>query len=297
MKLNINGISFSYNGVKALEGITFEVNEGEVVGVIGPNGSGKSTLLRCISMILKPKVGTVLIDGKNICEFDRKEIAKNFGVVPQESVIVFPFTVLDIVLMGRMPHLRSRFSKETLDDLEVVKNAMKVTSTQHLANRVINEISGGERQRVIIARALAQEPKVLLLDEPTLHLDINHQLEILELIRELAIKNNLAVVLVTHDLNLASRYCDKFMLLKLGKIYSVGLAEDVLTIDNIRDVYDIEVEISYNEKTESYNVIPICCAGKAAYTSTKKEIFSLIQSKTSTPPQALLEHAKRQSSR
>ncbi|MFX0162148.1 MAG: ABC transporter ATP-binding protein [Candidatus Hodarchaeota archaeon] len=287
MKLNINGISFSYNGVKALERITFEVNEGEVVGVIGPNGSGKSTLLRCISMILKPKVGTVLIDGKNMCEFDRKEIAKNFGVVPQESVIVFPFTVLDIVLMGRTPHLRSRFSKETLDDLEVVKNAMKVTSTQHLANRVINEISGGERQRVIIARALAQEPKVLLLDEPTLHLDINHQMEILELVRELAIKNNLAVVLVTHDLNLASRYCDKLMLLKSGKIYSVGLAEDVLTIDNIRDVYDIEVEISYNEKTESYNVIPICCAGKGVYTSTKKEIFSLIQSKTSNPPSSV----------
>ena len=257
MKLNINGISFSYNGYKALEEVTFKVNEGEVLGIIGPNGSGKTTLLRCINMVLKPKTGTVLIDGKNIREFDRKEIAKNFGVIPQDSVIVFPFTVLDIVLMGRTCHLNSRFGKETLADLEIIKNAMEATNTQHLAYRTITEVSGGEKQRVIIARALAQEPKVLLLDEPTLHLDINHQLKILHLVRKLAKKNKLAVVFVTHDLNLASRYCDKFVLLKKGKIHSIGLAEDVITCDNIKGVYDIDVEINYNEKTKCYNVIPL----------------------------------------
>lgn len=257
MKLNINGICFSYNGCKALEGITFEVNEGEVLGVIGPNGSGKTTLLRCINMVLKPKKGTVFIDNKNICEFDRREIAKNFGVIPQDSIIIFPFTVLDIVLMGRTCHIRSRFGKETLEDLEIVKNSMESTNTEYLAERPITEVSGGEKQRVIIARALAQQPKVLLLDEPTLHLDINHQLRILNLVRKLAKKNNLAVVFVTHDLNLASRYCDKFVLLKKGIIHSIGQAEDVITRENIKDVYDIDVEINYNEKTKCYNIIPL----------------------------------------
>lgn len=256
MKLSIHNITFCYNSVRALEEITFEVNEGEVLGVIGPNGSGKTTLLRCINLALKPKVGTVFLDGKNILELDRKEIAKNIGVVPQNSVIRFPFTVFDIVLMGRRPH-SSRLGRETPKDVSIVRKAMEITNTLHLADRLIDEVSGGEKQRVIIARALAQEPKVLLLDEPTLHLDINHQLEILELIKRLAKENKLVVILVSHDLNLASRYCDKLILLNSGKIYSIGRPREVLTPNNIKNVYNVDVEINYNEKTKSLNIIPI----------------------------------------
>jgi len=256
MKLNIIGITFFYDSVKALDDITFEVNEGEVLGVIGPNGSGKTTLLRCINMVLKPKVGTVFIDGENILELDRKDIAKKIAVVPQNSTIRFPFTLFDIVLMGRTPHL-GRLDRETPEDIEIAKKAMKITKTLHLADRLIDEVSGGERQRVIIARALTQEPKILLLDEPTLHLDINHQLEILELIKKLARKNKLIVILTSHDLNLASRYCDRLVLLNTGRIYSIGKPQNVLTRDNIKEVYNIEVEINYNKRTKSLNIIPV----------------------------------------
>jgi len=256
MKLNINGVTFYYDSVKALNDITFEVSEGDVLGVIGPNGSGKTTLLRCINLALRPKVGTVFIDGENILELDRKDIAKNIGVVPQNSTIHFPFTVFDIVLMGRTPHL-GRLDRETSKDIEIAKNAMKITNTQHLADRLIDEVSGGEKQRVIIARALTQEPKILLLDEPTLHLDINHQLEVLELVKKLARENKLIVVLVSHDLNLANRYCDRLMLLNSGKIYSSGEPQDVVTHDNIKEVYNIDVEINYNKKTKSLNIVPV----------------------------------------
>lgn len=256
MKLNIDGITFYFDNTKALDDVTFEVNEGEVIGVIGPNGSGKTTLLRCINLALKPKMGTVFIDGENILKLDRKDIAKNIGVVPQNSTIHFPFTVFDVVLMGRTPHL-GRLDRETSNDIKIAKNAMKITNTQHLSDRLIDEVSGGEKQRVIIARALTQEPKILLLDEPTLHLDINHQLEVLELVKKLARKNKLIVVLVSHDLNLANRYCDNLMLLNSGKIYSIGKPQEVLTQDNIKKVYNIDVEVNYNKKTKSLNIIPI----------------------------------------
>ena len=264
MKLSINNITFYYDSIKALDDIIFEVNEGEVLGVIGPNGSGKTTLLRCINLALRPKVGTVFIDRKNILELDRRDIAKNIGVVPQNSAMHFPFTVFDIVLMGRTPHL-GRLDKETSMDIEIAKKAMKITNILHLADRLIDEVSGGEKQRVIIARALTQEPKILLLDEPTLHLDINHQLEILELIKKLARENKLIVVLVSHDLNLAGRYCDKLVLLNSGKIYSKGRPQEVLTRHNIKEVYKIDVEISYNKKTKSLNVIPVSVIRNSGY--------------------------------
>ena len=256
MELNVNGINFNYESVKALDDVSFEVKEGEVLGVVGPNGSGKTTLLKCINMILKPNVGTVLIDGKSILKYSRREIAKDIGVVPQDSTIQFPFTVFDIVLMGRAPHL-GRLKGETAKDLEIARNAMKITNTLHLADRLIDEISGGEKQRVIIARALTQEPKILLLDEPTLHLDINHQLEVLELVRKLSKKNKLIVVFVSHDLNLANRYCDRLILLNSGKIYSIGRPRNVLTNSHIKEVYGIEVEISYNKKIKAFNIVPI----------------------------------------
>jgi len=256
MKLSVKEIDFYYDSIKVLENVTFEVGEREILGIVGPNGSGKTTLLRCINMVLKPKIGTILINDKSIFKLDRKEIAKKIGVVPQNSTIYFPFTVFDIVLMGRTPHL-DRLDKESPKDLEIAKVAMEITNTLHLADRLIDEISGGEKQRVIIARALTQEPKILLLDEPTLHLDINHQLEILKLVKKLAKKSRLVVILVSHDLNLASRYCDKLMLLSLGRIYSIGSPKDVLTPENIKKVYNVDVEVNYHQKAKFYNIIPL----------------------------------------
>lgn len=253
MLLKIKDVSFSYNSVNALESVTFEAGEGEITGIIGPNGSGKTTLLRCINRSLKPKAGTVMLDGADLSKMDRVEIAKKIGVVPQRTT-VFPFTVFDVILMGRFPHL-DVMGGEKPEDFEVVKRAMTLTNTLHLAERVVDELSGGELQRVIIARALAQEPEVLLLDEPTLHLDVNHQLELLDLVRSITKEKRLMTILVSHDLNLAARYCDKLIMLSDGKVHSVGSVGEVLTPRRLKEVFHVDVEVIYHEKTRSYNVI------------------------------------------
>jgi iron complex transport system ATP-binding protein len=200
-----------------LNNIDLDAKEGEIIGILGPNGSGKTTLLKCLNRSLSPKAGTVLIDDRDYQNMTRREIATRMGTVPQSANINFPFTALDIVLMGRTPDLK-RFESESKRDLEIVQEAMELTNTEHLASRPMDQLSGGERQRVIIARALAQKPKILLLDEPTLHLDVNHQLDILELITGLARKEKLVVIIVTHDLALAARYCDKVILMQNGRI-------------------------------------------------------------------------------
>lgn len=178
--LKIENIECRYYNTKVLEDVTFEASGGDFVGLIGPNGSGKTTLLRSISRILKPHVGTILLDGRDVYSIKIKEVAKKMAVVHQEQTS-FPFTALEIVLMGRTPHLKW-LEKEEEKDYTIAENAMKGTNTWHLADRPFTELSGGEKQRVIIAQAFAQEPKVLLLDEPTVHLDINNQMEILYLI-------------------------------------------------------------------------------------------------------------------
>lgn len=256
MKIKVLGVDCYYSSIQALENVSFEVREGDFLGIIGPNGAGKTTLLRCITKILKPKVGAVLLDEKDVSGMSREEIAKNVGVVPQNSPLTFPFIVLDIVLMGRTPHL-GRFARETKKDLKIAKAAMKLTKVSHLVDRTINELSGGEMQRVIIAKALAQEPKVLLLDEPTLHLDINHQLEILKLIKRLNKQKKLTVIAVFHDLNLAARFCNKLLLLNSGKIHSIGPVEDVLTSKNIKRVYHVNVKIVRHPLANSLNVVVI----------------------------------------
>jgi len=186
MKLKIKNISFSYDSVDALKNISFEAEEGEILGIIGPNGSGKTTLLKCINRVLKPKEGVVMLDDMDLSVLNQREIAQKIGVVPQQSFSQFPFTVFDIVLMGRYPYI-TRFGGEKKEDFDMVEECLNLCGISHLAERLIIEISGGEYQRVIIARALAQNPKVLLLDEPTLHLDINHQIELLELLKHATI--------------------------------------------------------------------------------------------------------------
>ncbi|MDD1779448.1 MAG: ABC transporter ATP-binding protein [Candidatus Helarchaeota archaeon] len=253
MQIQIKDVSFAYNCIQALDNVNFIANHGEILGLIGPNGSGKTTLLRCINRVLKPKIGAILINGDDISNFERREIAMKMGVVPQYSK-TFPFTVLDTILMGRFPHI-NRLGGETVDDLKAVKHAMELTGTLPLAERLIDELSGGELQKVILARALAQTPEVLLLDEPTTHLDVNHQLEMLELIKKITKAKGLITIMVSHNLNLAARYCDKLLLLNSGQVYSIGSVSETLTAQKIRDVFHVDVEITYHNSTQSYNII------------------------------------------
>lgn len=240
--LKINDIECSYGAVKVLDGLTFSVAGGSFTGIIGPNGSGKSTLLKSLSRVLKPARGSVLLDEEDLYRLDTREVAKKMAVVPQETAVNFSFMVKDIVLMGRSPHL-GRFQREGEKDFAAARQAMELTNTLHLADRLITAVSGGERQRVIIAKALTQEPSIILLDEPTSHLDINHQVEILSLLKRLNREKGLTIIAVFHDLNLAAQYCDSLILMKKGSIYTVGEPAEVLTADNIKDVYGASVLI------------------------------------------------------
>jgi len=256
MELEILDLSFSYNSTKTLDDIALKIKGRDILCIIGPNGSGKTTLLKCMNKKLKPATGTVLVNNINILRMNRKEVAKNIGVVPQVSTVSFPFTVYDLVMMGRYSH-KGRFNTENKNDRAVVSQCLARTGMAHMADKLITEISGGEYQKAVIARALAQQPKILLLDEVTLHLDINHQIEILELVKDLSEEDNLAVVMVLHDLSLAARYSTKTIMLQKGRIFACGRPEDVISIENIRDIYDIEVEIGRSSKGNYLNVIPL----------------------------------------
>ena len=254
--LRIENIECRYGSTRILENISFGASGGDFIGLIGPNGSGKTTLLRSISRILKPHIGTVLLDGRDVYSLKSKEVAKKVAVVPQDTATsTFLFTALEIVLMGRTPHL-GWLEQEGKKDYTIAENAMNTTNTWHLADRPFTELSGGEKQLVIIAQALAQEPKVLLLDEPTSHLDINYQVEILNLIKKLSEKEKLTIVAVFHDLNLAAQYCDYLILLNRGEIESIGTPKAVLTPENIKRVYRTEVLVKRNPITNSLYLIP-----------------------------------------
>ena len=241
MKLTINHLSFSYSSSPILKGIDLALDLGEVLSIVGPNGSGKSTLLKCINRILKTKGNTVFVDGKDINKLNLKELSKIMGYVPQSSVSVFPFTVFDIVMMGRTPYIHWSPSEQ---DYEIVAETLDFLGLSDLAMRHFNELSGGEQQKVIIARALAQQPKILLLDEPTSNLDIKHQLEILCILKDLAQSKHCSIIVAMHDLNMASRFSDKMLMLKKGCIFAVGTPEKVLTEENIEAVYGIKAKVT-----------------------------------------------------
>jgi iron complex transport system ATP-binding protein len=254
--LNVDGVECRYGSVKVLEDISLSVKGGDFVGILGPNGSGKTTLLKSISRILKPHKGTILLNEADIYSLKSVDVAKQLAVVPQDPSIGFNFAALDIVLMGRNPHMK-RFQMENEKDMAVARKVMNLTNIWHLAERPINELSGGEKQRVIIARALAQEPKILLLDEPLTHLDIVNQLEIMDLVKDLCMKENLVVLAVFHDFNLAARYCDSAIMLKEGKIFSAGSLADGLTSENIKSVFNVDAIVTKHLVTNSVFVVPL----------------------------------------
>ena len=252
--LELKNLSFGYKEKKTLKNINMSVNSGEVVGIIGPNGSGKSTLLKCMNMILEPE-GHIFLEGIELQTLNLKEISKIIGYVPQNiPVSSFPIKVFDVVLLGRRPYIRWNVGDR---DLDIVSEIFSLLNLDDLSMRNFNELSGGERQKILLARALAQEPKVLLLDEPTSSLDVKHQLEIMDIIRNLSREKVLAVVIVLHDLNLASRYCDRLVLLNSGQIFATGTPEEILIDSNIKTVYKVDSEISYSKKTGSITVLPI----------------------------------------
>lgn len=254
--LEVNDIEFGYNENPILKDVSFSIKKGEFISIIGPNGSGKSTLLKTLNNIYTPNKGEIYLHGKNIEEFKRLEIAKKISLVPQETNINYEFTVEDIVSMGRHPY-KGRFEKENLEDKSIVEEALKLTSTIDLRNRLITEISGGEKQRVVIAKALAQNSSIILLDEPTSNLDINHQIEVLNLLRDLNKDKNTTIIIILHDINLAARYSDRIIFLNDGEIISEGSPEDVITKKNIKRAYHMDVYLEKNKYTNTPYLVPI----------------------------------------
>ncbi|HDN65046.1 MAG TPA: ABC transporter ATP-binding protein [Methanosarcinales archaeon] len=253
MKLKVENVEFSYTSVPVLTDVCLELAQSEMLGVVGPNGAGKSTLIRCIDRILKPQRGNILLDGEEMKHIGMRETAKKLGYIPQSASQIFPATVFDTVLMGRSPHIGWRSSEK---DNEKVLDVLQMLNIEDLAMRDINETSGGQQQRVFIARALAQEPDILLLDEPTSNLDIQHQLEVMEIIKDLVAKKGISAIMAVHDLNLASRYTDRVIIMKGGRIFDAGTPPDVLTPENIRSVYGVEAEVINRNGGMPY-IIPI----------------------------------------
>ena len=229
-----------------LDGLTFDIDGGGILGIVGPNGSGKTSLLKLLAKVLRPNTGDIALFGQDLGTMPQVEVARAVAFVPQESPQVFAFTVMETVLMGRYPHHRGAkwsagFGWESAEDVSIAEQAMQSTDIISLANRSVMDLSGGERQRCMIARALAQMPKILLLDEPTAFLDLQHQIEICTIVRRLKEERGLTVVLVSHDLNLASQYCDRILMLKAGMLFRFGLPDEVIDVDILRAVYGCDV--------------------------------------------------------
>jgi iron complex transport system ATP-binding protein len=261
MMLRATDVSFGYlpDRPPVLAGVSMTVERRAVVGLLGPNGSGKTTLLRILSGMLRPRSGRVLLDGAAIDAFTRRDLARRIAVVPQETHTTFDFSVLDIVLMGRYPHL-GPFQVEGAADLTIAREALAATGTAALEGRRFDTLSGGEKQRVIIASALAQASDLLLLDEPTASLDLRYQIEISTLLRRLNRDRETTLVVCTHDLNLAAALCDEVILIKDGQVLAQGPTGRTLTTANIRAAYAVDADVRFHEQAGHLTVVPIAHA-------------------------------------
>ena len=234
-------VGVSLGALPVVRDVSLEVAPGEVLGLAGRNGAGKTTLFRVASRVIEPDRGRVCVDGTPITELSRRALARRVAVVPQDVTVAFPFRAGEVVLMGRSPHL-SGLGFESAADVELARRSMAELSIEHLAERPVSELSGGERQLVLVARALAQQPRVLLLDEPTSHLDLRHRTAVLERVRRFADEGGSAIV-VSHDLTLSARSCDRIALLAGGVLAACGPPVDVLTVENLRAVFDVEADV------------------------------------------------------
>ncbi len=250
------GLKGGYNGENVLKGIDLRLESGGFLGVIGPNGCGKSTLVKAISGVLPRVYGDVRLKDELISDMSRKEIAKVVAVVPQKAYISFPFSVEEVVSMGRTPHL-GRFESVVGEHAVKVEGSLEAVGLSEMADRNVRDLSGGEFQRVLLARALAQEPELILLDEATSHLDIGHKLDVLGLVSRLNKKEGLAVITVHHNLNLAARFCNEVMLMDQGEIHAIGRPEEVITPNHLRAVYGVEAEVNKDVRNGSLYVVPL----------------------------------------
>ena len=268
-------VSLSFGDLSVLEDVSLTIEPGEFVGFVGPNGAGKTTLLRAISGVLEPDSGTVTIDGTDVHDLSSRASSRLVSVVPQDTSLSFSFPVRDVVEMGRHPH-RSRFSSATPEDRAAVERALERTRTAELADRPIDEVSGGQRQRVVLARAIAQATPVMLLDEPTASLDVNHQVETLELVREL-VDEGRTVIAAIHDLDLAARYCDRLVLLADGAVARDGPPSTVLTGEALADSFDANAVVTPNPVTGTETVTTLADAREmeTAFTSRPDRVHVL----------------------
>ncbi|NLL95224.1 MAG: ABC transporter ATP-binding protein [Thermoplasmatales archaeon] len=253
MILEVCNLDYDYGGKPVLQDVSFSIRPGEMLGILGPNGCGKTTLLKNLNKNLSPKGGCVLLDGSDLEDRSKKDIARNIASVPQDNRVGFSFTVREIVSMGRMP-FQSPFEGNSSEDLAIIEDAMEKTGVTEMADRFVNTMSGGERQKVIIARAMAQTPRILLMDEPTLHLDISAQFDILELVHSLSRSEDMAVVVVSHDLPMMARFCDRIMMIHDHRIRAIGKTEEVLTPENMRTVFNVDAEFHVDPVTGKRSV-------------------------------------------
>lgn len=243
MNISAENIQLSYGTAKILKGVSIDSKNKEFVGLIGPNGSGKSTLLKCIYRILEPDAGCVMLGDEKLHEMSYKASAKKMAVVAQHNYYNFDFSVREVVLMGRSPHKKA-MERDNAKDYEIVEESLAKVGMSKFADRSFSTLSGGEQQRVILARALTQQTPCLILDEPTNHLDITHQLQLLKIVKEL----DVTVISAIHDLNIAAMFCDRLYVLKDGKIMASGTPKEVLTVELIRDIYQVESEVVEDSK-------------------------------------------------
>ncbi len=267
-------VSFSYRGSRlraarygeagslVLDGVSASVARGGLVGILGPNGSGKTTLLRLLGGLLRPSGGRIVLDGADLRTVPRAIVARRMAMVPQETQLAFEYTVLEMATMGRYPHLGA-FEIEGPEDLEIAREALRATGTDHLASRLFNTLSGGEKQRVVIAGALAQNPEILLLDEPTASLDLAYQLEIRSILNTLNRERDLTIIVSTHDLNFAASLCRELVLLHQGRVLAAGTTETMLEPALIRRFYGVDVDITANPRTGQLTVIPVARAAES----------------------------------
>jgi iron complex transport system ATP-binding protein len=253
--IDMSDVVFSYGKEQVIKQVSLEIESGEFIGIIGPNGSGKSTLLRLIGALIQNQQGQIQFKQEDIREISRKTLARSVAWIPQDVTMIFPFKVEEIVMMGRHPY-QSPFNFEDENDWDITRRAMEETDTLSLSHRRFNEISGGEKQRVMMAGALAQNPELLLLDEPTSSLDIKYQLEILNILRRLNQQNGKTIVVAIHDLYLASKYCDRLILLNEGRIIHDGPPVKVLRKDILEKVYGVQIKIFHDQEDGGIMVSP-----------------------------------------
>ena len=249
MRIQTEGVKFDIGNKNILKGISIDVNSKEIIGIIGPNGSGKSTFLKCIYRTLKPSSGIIKLGDINLDGIKLKESAKKMAVVSQHNYYDFDFSVGEMVLMGRSPH-KKMMERDSYRDYEIMNDALKRVEMLHFKDRNFNSLSGGEQQRIILARALAQETDCLILDEPTNHLDIKYQLQLMNIVKSLDIE----VIAAIHDLNIAAMYCDKIYVLKDGRIVAYGTPKEVLTKELIKEVYEVDAIVNEDKENDMINI-------------------------------------------